>query len=41
MQRGLIFGKKLWDRFIKPAYSRMFRLVKESGKDVMLHHAAM
>jgi uroporphyrinogen decarboxylase len=37
MQRGLIFGKKLWDRFIKPAYSRMFRLVKESGKDVMLH----
>lgn len=37
MQQGLIFGKKLWQRFIQPAYKKMFQMVKDSGKHVMLH----
>ena len=36
-QTGLIFGKKLWQRFFQPALTRMFARVKADGKFVMLH----
>ncbi len=36
-QTGLIFGKRLWERFFKPHYQTMFRKAKDSGRFVMLH----
>jgi uroporphyrinogen decarboxylase len=36
-QHGLIFGGRLWRRFIKPRLARMYGMVKQSGKAVMIH----
>jgi uroporphyrinogen decarboxylase len=36
-QRGLIFGRRLWQRFIKPRITRMYGMVKKAGKAVMIH----
>jgi uroporphyrinogen decarboxylase len=36
-QRGLIFGPRLWRRFIKPRVAQMYDTVKRSGKAVMIH----
>lgn len=36
-QRGLLFGRPLWQRFIKPRIARMYGMVKRAGKAVMIH----
>jgi uroporphyrinogen decarboxylase len=36
-QHGLIFGGRLWRRFIKPRLARMYGMVKQAGKAVMIH----
>ena len=36
-QGGLIFGARLWRRFIKPRLARMYGMVKRAGKAVLLH----
>lgn len=36
-QRGLIFGRPLWQRFIKPRISRLYAPVKRAGKAVLIH----
>lgn len=36
-QRGLLFGPRLWRRFIKPRIAQMYAAVKEAGKAVMIH----
>ena len=36
-QNGLIFGGRLWRRFIKPRLTRMFAMVKRAGKAVLIH----
>lgn len=36
-QKGLLFGAKLWRRFIKPRAARLYSLVREAGKAVMIH----
>lgn len=36
-QRGLLFGARLWRRFIKPRLARMYGAVKRAGKVVMIH----
>jgi uroporphyrinogen decarboxylase len=36
-QHGLIFGGRLWRRFIKPRLARMYGRVKRAGKAVMIH----
>jgi uroporphyrinogen decarboxylase len=36
-QRGLIFGPRLWRRFIKPRVAQLYAAVKRSGKTVMIH----
>ena len=36
-QNGLIFGGRLWRRFIKPRLARMYGMVKRAGKAVMIH----
>ena len=36
-QRGLIFGPRLWRRFIKPRVAQMYSAVKRAGKVVMIH----
>jgi uroporphyrinogen decarboxylase len=33
----LIFGRRLWQRFIKPRITRMYGMVKKAGKAVMIH----
>ncbi|NLE44508.1 MAG: uroporphyrinogen-III decarboxylase-like protein [Chloroflexi bacterium] len=37
MQRGLQIGPRLWHRFILPAVTRMFGVVRAAGKYVFLH----
>lgn len=37
MQRGLIMGKPLWLKFIKPRMQKLFDRVKKHGKFVCLH----
>lgn len=36
-QHGLIMGPRFWRRFIKPRLARMYGLVKDAGKFVMIH----
>ena len=36
-QRGLIFGPKLWRRFIKPRIAQMYAATKRAGKVVLIH----
>jgi uroporphyrinogen decarboxylase len=36
-QHGLIFGGRLWRRFVKPRLARMYGMVKQAGKAVMIH----
>lgn len=36
-QRGLIFGPRLWRRFIKPRVAQMYAAVNQAGKAVMIH----
>jgi uroporphyrinogen decarboxylase len=36
-QHGLIFGGRLWRRFIKPRLARTYGMVKRAGKAVMIH----
>lgn len=36
-QSGLIFGKRLWRRFIKPRAAQLYSLAKKSGKAVFIH----
>lgn len=37
MQKGLIMGPELWREFIKPRIREMYKIVKDSGKFVMIH----
>jgi uroporphyrinogen decarboxylase len=36
-QNGLLFGPRLWRRFIKPRISQLYRMTKENGKAVFIH----
>jgi len=36
-QRGLLFGRRLWQRFIKPRLAQMYAVVRRAGKAVMIH----
>ena len=36
-QNGLLMGKALWDRFIKPRITRMYAAAREAGAYVMIH----
>ena len=36
-QSGLIFGGRLWRRFIKPRVAQLYSLTKKSGKAVFIH----
>jgi uroporphyrinogen decarboxylase len=36
-QQGLLFGAKLWRRFIKPRVARLYGIVRRAGKAVMIH----
>jgi len=36
-QSGLIFGRRLWRRFIKPRVEQLYALTKKSGKAVFIH----
>jgi len=36
-QRGLQMGPRIWRRFIRPVLKRMYRVVREAGKFVMIH----
>ncbi len=36
-QRGLLFGYRRWQRFIKPRIARLYARVREAGKAVVLH----
>lgn len=36
-QRGLLFGRRLWQRFIKPRLAEMYAVVRRAGKAVMIH----
>jgi uroporphyrinogen decarboxylase len=36
-QTGLLFGARLWRRFIKPRVARLYGRVKAAGKAVMIH----
>jgi uroporphyrinogen decarboxylase len=36
-QKGLIFGRRLWRRFIKPRIADLYGTVKRAGKAVMIH----
>lgn len=36
-QRGLIFGPKLWRRFIKPRIAQMYAATQRAGKAVLIH----
>ncbi|MEI7989146.1 MAG: uroporphyrinogen decarboxylase family protein [Chloroflexota bacterium] len=36
-QTGLIFGARLWRKFIKPRIARLYSAVKQSGKAVFIH----
>ncbi len=36
-QRGLLFGRPLWQRFIKPRIAMMYGMVKRAGKAVIIH----
>lgn len=36
-QSGLLFGGRLWRRFIKPRVAQLFGLTKKSGKAVFIH----
>jgi uroporphyrinogen decarboxylase len=36
-QRGLQMGPAVWREFIRPAAERMYRVVRESGRYVMIH----
>ena len=37
MQRGLQMGPRAWRRFIKPVLTRMYGVVRDAGKLVMIH----
>jgi len=36
-QQGLIMGPRMWRKYIKPAFARMFDKIKRKGKFVCLH----
>ncbi len=36
-QKGLIFGHRHWQRFIKPRIAELYGMVKRTGKAVMIH----
>jgi uroporphyrinogen decarboxylase len=36
-QNGLIFGGRLWRRFVKPRLARMYGMVKRANKIVLIH----
>lgn len=36
-QRGLLMGRRLWERFLKPRLARMYGAAKEAGKFVTIH----
>ena len=36
-QQGLLFGRRLWRRFIKPRIAELYGMVKRAGKAVLIH----
>jgi uroporphyrinogen decarboxylase len=36
-QRGLLFGPRLWRRYIKPRIAQMYAATRQAGKAVMIH----
>jgi uroporphyrinogen decarboxylase len=36
-QKGLLFGKRLWMRFIRPRIAELYAMVKRAGKAVLIH----
>ena len=36
-QTGLLFGRRLWQRFIKPRITQLYGAVKRAGKAVLIH----
>ena len=36
-QKGLIFGRRLWQRFVKPRITQLYGAVKRAGKAVLIH----
>lgn len=36
-QRGMLFDPKLWRRYLRPRYARLFALAKRAGKPVWFH----
>jgi uroporphyrinogen decarboxylase len=36
-QKGLIFGRRLWQRFVKPRIRQLYGAVKRAGKAVLIH----
>jgi uroporphyrinogen decarboxylase len=36
-QRGLLFGPRLWRRFIKPRIAEMYAATRKAGKAVLIH----
>ncbi len=36
-QHGLLFGRRLWQRFLKPRLAEMYAAVRRAGKAVMIH----
>jgi len=36
-QRGLLFGPRLWRRFVKPRAAQLYKTVKDAGKVVLIH----
>jgi uroporphyrinogen decarboxylase len=36
-QRGLIMGPRYWSEFLRPQLERMYRVVRDAGKYVMIH----
>jgi uroporphyrinogen decarboxylase len=36
-QHGLIMGPRLWRKYLKPAFARMFQKIKSKGKYICLH----
>ncbi|MGQ9729649.1 MAG: uroporphyrinogen decarboxylase family protein [Candidatus Zipacnadales bacterium] len=40
-QRGLLMGRRLWERFLKPRLARQYAAAKRAGKFVTIHSCGM
>ena len=40
-QRGLLFGRRHWQRFIKPRIAQLYSVTKKAGKAVFIHSCGM